>query len=394
MIRTLNAPAEFEPLLQAFLRESEEWFLAAFEYSAAGVALATLDGRWLKVNQSLSQTLGYAQDELLAKTFQDIIHCDDLEADTENMNDLLAGKIRSYQAEHRYFHKFGHVIWLHASVSLVRDGNGNPLCIFSQLQNITDNKLAEIALKNKNQELIRMMDKLEKTQASLIRSKKFASIGTLAAGIAHEILNPLQIIANAAQMLMADERRGKIQDKMGLIIAQVQRTSIIVKNLNAFANHSAMETADISLYDIFEQAVNYLEAGLMANHIIIERRFEPGLPCIKGDAHHLEQLFSILIANASDAIRPLGHGTITVTARAVDQGIECVVCDDGPGIPGEIIDQIFDPFFTTKEPGKGIGLGLSLAHRIVEDHDGLIFVESEAGKGACFTIFLPINYEH
>lgn len=377
--------------IETALRESEERFRSAFEHSAIGVALAAIDGRWLKVNQSLSQTLGYSTDELLAKTFQEVIHCDDLEADAENLKDLLTGKIQSYQTELRYFHKFGHVIWAQVNVSLVRDGYGNPLCFVSQVQNITDKKLAEIALKNKNKELIRMMDKLEKTQAALVRSKKFASIGTLAAGIAHEILNPLQIIANAAQLLMVDERRGKIQEKMELIIAQIQRTSKIVKNLNAFASHGAMETKDVHLHDIFDQAVSYLETDLKANNIIIDRRFNPGLPAIKGDAHHLEQLFTILIANASDAIRPLGHGTITVEARAVDQGLECKVCDDGPGILDEIVDQIFDPFFTTKEPGKGIGLGLSLAHRIVEDHGGLILVDGQPGTGACFTIFLPTD---
>lgn len=393
MIKTVNTPVEFEPLLQADLRESEERFRNAFEHSAIGVALATLDGRWLKVNQSLSQTLGYATDELLAKTPGEIIHCDDLEGAAANLKDLLAGNIQTYQTEIRYFHKFGHVIWAQVNVSLVRDGYGNPLCLVLQIQNVTDKKLAEIALKNKNQELIRMMDKLEKTQAALIRSKKFASIGTLAAGIAHEILNPLQIIGNAAERLVMDERRGNIQEKVKLILAQIQRTSKIVKNLNAFASHTKMDTHDIHLSDIIEQTVSCLEGDFIADNIHIDRRCNSGLPSIKGDAHHLEQLFIIFFNNARDAMRPLGHGTITVEARPVDQGIECKISDDGPGMSDEIIDQIFDPFFTTKEPGKGIGLGLSLAHRIVEDHGGLILVESEVGKGSCFTIFLPIDGE-
>lgn len=379
--------------MEAALRESEERFRSAFEHSAIGVALATLEGRWLKVNQSLSGTLGYSADELLAKTFQDITHCDDVETYTGSLKDILAGKIQSRQIEIRYFHKLGHVIWAQVSVSLLHDGFGNPLCFVSQIQDITDKRLVETALQNKNQELTRMMEKFEKTQASLVRSKKFASIGTLSAGIAHEIQNPLQIIANTAQMLMMDERRGNIQEKMKLIIAQIQRTSKIVKNLNTFASHSMMEIKALHLHDVFEQAVSFLEGGLKADNIIIERRFSSDLPPIDGDMHHLEQLFMILINNARDAIRPLGYGTITMEARPVDQGIECKFADNGPGMPEDIIDQIFDPFFTTKEPGKGIGLGLSLAHRIIEDHGGLILVESEPGKGSCFTIFLPLNHD-
>ncbi len=140
------------------LRESEERFRSAFDYSAIGMALAGVDGRWNKVNRSLCEILGYSQPELLEKTFQGITHPDDLEASIDRVQQLLAGEIQYYHIEKRYIHKLGHVVWVCLSVSLVRDAQERPLYLISQIQDITDRKQAEIALQESEQRLRAILD--------------------------------------------------------------------------------------------------------------------------------------------------------------------------------------------------------------------------------------------
>ncbi len=134
------------------LRNSEEQFHSTFTYAAIGMALVSLDGRWLRVNNAVCEIVGYPEQELLTKTFQDITHPDDLDSDLQYVGQLLAGEIQSYQMEKRYVHKLGHEVWVLLSVSLVRDGEGNPLHFISQIQNITDRKRAEEALKARMEE--------------------------------------------------------------------------------------------------------------------------------------------------------------------------------------------------------------------------------------------------
>ncbi|MBI1282394.1 MAG: PAS domain S-box protein [Anaerolineaceae bacterium] len=133
--------------IDAALRNSEEQFRSTFTYAAIGMALIGLDGKWLQVNNAVCEIVGYSEQELLTKTFQDITHPDDLDSDLQSVQQLLAGEIQSYQMEKRYFHKQGHEVWVLLSVSLVRDGEGKPLHFVSQIQNISDSKQTEAALR-------------------------------------------------------------------------------------------------------------------------------------------------------------------------------------------------------------------------------------------------------
>jgi PAS domain S-box-containing protein len=130
-------------LTQEALRESEERFRGAFDNAAIGMALVAPDGRWLQVNRSVCEITGYSEEELLARTFQDITHPDDLRADLAFVHQMLAGEIRTYQMEKRYFHRDGHVVWILLTVSLVHDAHGTPLYFISQIQDISQRKQAE-----------------------------------------------------------------------------------------------------------------------------------------------------------------------------------------------------------------------------------------------------------
>jgi PAS domain S-box-containing protein len=138
---------------EAALRESEERFSNAFGYAAIGMALISLEGRWLKANQSICEIVGYSENELQGMTFQDITHPDDLDLDLEYVRQMIAGEIRTYQMEKRYYHKLGHIVWVLLSVSMVRDTQRKPLYFISQIENITERKRAEEALKESEERL-------------------------------------------------------------------------------------------------------------------------------------------------------------------------------------------------------------------------------------------------
>ncbi len=147
--------------IEAALRNSEEQFRSTFSYATIGMALVGLDGKWLQVNNAVCEIVGYTEQELLAKTFQDITHPDDLDSDLNHIRQLLAGEIQSYQMEKRYFHRLGHEVWVLLSVSLVRDSEGKPLHFVSQIQNITDRKRAEAALKARMEEERKFQNELK-----------------------------------------------------------------------------------------------------------------------------------------------------------------------------------------------------------------------------------------
>lgn len=297
-----------------------------------------------------------------------LVHPKDRTMIEENMQMIKSGELPRTGFEIRIIRPDGEERAILGKLEVINGTDGKPAKLIGINLDITDRKL---------------------TEQTLLRSKKLASIGILSTGLAHEILNPLNIIGTTAQLLMLEEPQGEIYEKMQSIMAQIQRAVTIVKNLSTFARQNRVEREEIHLSSCFDQAVGLMEAELTANNIKIERYFAHNVPSIKGDVYLLMQVASILIGNARDSIATRGHGTIMVETRPVEGGVECKLCDDGPGIPAALLEKVFDPFFTTKDPGKGTGLGLSMAHRIIEDHGGTISVSSEAGKGACFTVFLP-----
>ena len=141
---------------------SDSLFQSAFEFAAIGMALVSLEGKWLQVNRSLCKITGYSEDELLARTFQDITHPDDLESDLENVRKMLAGEIDTYQMEKRYFHKNGEIVWILLSVSLVRTKSGEPLFFIGQIQDITRHKKGEEELAKAAAEIKRLQKRLVK----------------------------------------------------------------------------------------------------------------------------------------------------------------------------------------------------------------------------------------
>jgi signal transduction histidine kinase len=250
-------------------------------------------------------------------------------------------------------------------------------------------------LEERLEELDRAYTELEQTQESLIRSEKLASVGQLAAGVAHEVGNPLSSISGYADMMAdMDLEEDEYRDLAERIGKQVDRIQQIIHQLLDYSRDDSREPIEaVSLSDGIDEALDLLEPQPRMRRKTIETTLPDDLPDVRGNANQIVQVLVNLLINAADAIngaseREYGEGRIELEAGVdeADDEVWLRVSDDGPGIPEEDRSRIFDPFFTTKEPGEGTGLGLAISHRIVHRFDGNMSVESQVGEGTTFEL--------
>ncbi len=237
----------------------------------------------------------------------------------------------------------------------------------------------------------RMVEQLQDTQARLLHKEKLASMGQLAAGVAHEINNPLGTIQLFSSALLkslpeVDSRR----EDLLTIQKETDRCKVIVGSLLNFARQQEVLAEETDLSALLDRAVEAVAHQAAFREVTFERCYAGDLPRIQADPSQLQQVFVNLMNNAADAMD--GSGTITLTTRAVDStSVEVSVADTGCGIPEEDLGRLFTPFYTTKVPGRGTGLGLSIVYGIVKMHRGQITAASRVGKGTTFRVILPVR---
>jgi two-component system NtrC family sensor kinase len=260
-------------------------------------------------------------------------------------------------------------------------------------------------------------ERLQKAYQQLTRTEKLAALGQTAAGVAHEINNPLGGILLYSNLVLEELPEDNLvgRENMGKIISQADRCKGIVQSLLDFARAPSGEMLSIQINDVILASLGLVREQSMFLGIQIDTRLADNLPEIKGDRSRLEQVLLNFLINAADAMNGKGKLTITTKLRsrfpleAQDEGVQtetekiCLlastktvkitISDTGKGIDRASLLHIFEPFYTTKGPGKGTGLGLSIAYGIIQRHDGFIDVESEKGKGTTFSIFLPAYLE-
>jgi len=226
----------------------------------------------------------------------------------------------------------------------------------------------------------------------LRHAERLNVIGTLAAGVAHELGTPLNVIAGCAEILAEDSIDPNVRRRTSMIIDQVARVSAIIRHLLDFGHRGGVARADVELGSLAAATVDMLQstARKRGTQIVLE----PGPPVhVSGNISELEQVLSNLLLNAVQAMDR--GGVVSVTTRIEDRANHASAClsveDQGHGIAKGDLPRIFDPFFTTKDVGEGTGLGLSVSYGIVRDHDGSIEVESQPGRGTTFTVVLPLR---
>ncbi|MEJ2745501.1 MAG: ATP-binding protein, partial [bacterium] len=224
-------------------------------------------------------------------------------------------------------------------------------------------------------------------ERKLFQSAKLAAIGTLAAGVAHEIRNPLGIMKTSADMIKRNFREGEQNYELaGFLMEEVDRLDRVVTRLLDFAKPSAPNVAPCDVGDIMDRALALAGPQHRVQSLDVVKNYTKELPKVSGDREQLCQVFLNLIINAIQSMPKGGRLTLS-TGMDGGETVWAGVADTGEGIDGRIVDNIFDPFFTTK--ANGSGLGLAIAYRIVDGHEGRLEVKSDKGKGTTFTVVLP-----
>ncbi|MDO3377421.1 ATP-binding protein [Geoalkalibacter halelectricus] len=356
-----------------------------------------------------------------------LIHPEDLPWVRETAEEAFRSGGR-FVIEHRLVRPDGEVRLVHSQAEMFRDAAGRPRRIFGTVQDVTERKQVEVQLQDllaamaaKNQQLEQAYQELQATQAYVRQQEKMAGIGQLAAGVAHEINNPLGYISsNLATLDKYLERLGEFvenQDallkeglgqahlelesrrkalKIGAILEDIPhllaesregaaRVKKIVQDLKSFSRVDEGEPVVADLVQVLESTINIVWNEIKYKAELVRDYAE--LPPLRCHPQQLGQVFMNLLVNAAQAIDK--QGTIRVSARSARGWIWVDVSDTGAGIAPEHLGRLFEPFFTTKEVGKGTGLGLSIAYEIVQKHGGEIRVASQPGQGATFSVGLP-----
>ena len=235
--------------------------------------------------------------------------------------------------------------------------------------------------------------RLERAQADARRSERLAALGQLSAGLAHEIRNPLGIIKGSAEMLTERVKNSEplAAELAGYISSEVNRVSALVTHFLDFARPMKLELTPQSLPEIVDRALRAVAATWTGPAVQVERRYETNLPPVPLDGHFVEQVFVNLVQNAYEAMVECGGGVLTISIGRAERngraGIEARVADSGPGVSPDLREQIFNPFVTTKK--TGVGLGLSIVSKIMDEHRGALEL-TRGATGAAFVAFFPL----
>jgi len=252
-------------------------------------------------------------------------------------------------------------------------------------------KSSDEEIQKRSTALERANQELRETQVQLIQTEKLSSLGRLAAGVAHELNNPLTGVMTFSHLLLKNAQDEATKRDLEIIIRETTRCREIIKGVLDFARQNPPQRKLCYINGVIEKTLSLLQHQAVFHNITIERKLNELLPQIWIDENQIEQVVMNIALNAAEAMN--GQGILSVSS-GVSQGgdfVEVRVSDTGMGIPQENLSKIFDPFFTTKDPQRGTGLGLSVSYGIIQKHHGDIIVESEVGKGTTFTVRLPVE---
>ncbi|MDI7261467.1 MAG: PAS domain S-box protein [Thermodesulfobacteriota bacterium] len=362
------------------LREANEFFMNLIESSVDGIIAADMKGNIFIFNKGAEALTEHKAEEVIGEIHITQIYPEGVAK--EVMKKLRspeyggAGKLNPTQFN--VVNKAGEEIPIHLSAALIYNGAGQ--------------EIASVGIFTDLRPRIVMEKKLQETHLQLVSSEKMASLGKLAAGIAHEINNPLGGILIYSSLMMEDlPEDDSNRGDLARIVQEAGRCKDIVKSLLEFARQTEPKKEPTDINRAINDGLFFLVNQALFHNIQILKELDPFLPFVRGNAGQLKQVFMNIIVNAAEAMH--GNGTLTIaTAPSPDRKTVLIeFTDTGEGIPEENLTRIFDPFFTTKEVGKGTGLGLATSYGIVEDHGGKISVESKIGEETTFTIELPVQ---
>ncbi len=329
----------------------------------SGVITVGPDGSVATANPAAERMLDMSEFEMVPKPISLLFRVDGgLSADVSK---VLAGRLPIAMRETTLVTSDGQEVHVQVSTSRMRAVGGTVLGAVVTLEDVSDIK----ALTDQ-----------------LIRADRLAAMGELTAGVAHEVRNPLGVIRASVQLLEdAQCDAARIEEAAEVIKQEIDRLDKVIKALLDFGRPSKPTLVQADLNGVIEDVVLFTNRFAKQSNVVIQLRTAADLPRVLGDPDQLKQVFLNLVTNGVQAMVKDG-GTITITTRAAGEYVEVLVADDGPGIAERDLPKVFDPFFTKR--AEGTGLGLTIVHRIIDEHDGHIEVES-SGDGTSFTVTLP-----
>jgi PAS domain S-box-containing protein len=393
-LKMLEAPAATAPSTQGSGK-----YRALFDHASDAILTVTTDGRIDDANCAFEEMTGYLKAEVVGHPSAQLVPPSRI---TEGGAQQKRLETRFFAAEGTYedvaiLRQDGYVRFVDMSVRLI---DGLAIAIF---RDVTERKRMERELITKHTELRDAYFQLEKKNAemtsmqeTLVQSGKMAALGELAAGIAHELNQPLLGIRGYAQELRDtlvnpdDIAKSSLKE----IISNADKMAGIIKYLREFTRKSTENFEHADVHHAVEEALKMLKRQFESRGISVSRDYAAAAPKVYANPLQLEQVFINLAANARDAIEATGRGSgsLRIATRTVKGFVEVSFRDDGCGMTEKNKAKAFNPFFTTKEVGKGMGLGLSLSYGILSKLQGSIVVESEIGKGAEFVVRIPVDF--
>lgn len=351
------------------------------QYTVNPVEITDADGKIIYVNPAFERASGYSKEELLGKNPKIFGAGKHPKEFWKKMWDTVkSGKVWVGEVENR--RRSGEPIFVHLLISPIIDKNGIIIGYFAVHRDITEQKHLE---------------------QHLIHAQKMESIGLLAAGIAHEVGNPLASISSLVQVIQRTTQDNFIQEKLELIKNQINRISRIIRDIVDFSRQSSYELQLTDINKTLREAIEIVRVGRKAKEILFHSTLDESIPPLSLVPDHIAQVFINILINAVDAItsvtdeefsrRMVQKKEITATSFKKGKDIVITIQDTGRGIPEKDLPKIFEPFFTTKKVGEGTGLGLWVSYGIIKSFHGTISVKSIEHEGTIFTITIPIQRE-
>jgi PAS domain S-box-containing protein len=343
-------------------------FSNVVHYTVNPIQITDARGNMIYVNPAFERVTGYAKEELIGHNPSIISSKKYAPEFWGNVwTTISAGNVWNGEVENR--RKDGRPIYTQLLISPIIDGDGRVIGYLGSHRDITEQKALE---------------------QQLMHSQKMESIGTLAAGIAHEVGNPLASISSVVQVLLRTIADDEAKDRLGLVQSQVHRITKIIRDLVDFSRPSNYQVQPTDIVKNLADAVEIVKMGKKAKEVTFVTHVRTPIPLLSLVPDQIAQVFINILLNAVDALEGK-KGTITTDFERDERVVRVRITDDGHGILSEHQSKIFEPFFTTKPVGQGTGLGLWVSYGIVKSFRGDIAVESTPGQGTSFCIILPLN---
>jgi len=366
--------------LEGELRRSNAFFHNLIDSSVDGIIASNMKGKIVLFNQEAQSLLGYNEEDIQSLHVTRLYNAGVAYELIKRMrSDHFGGKGKLLRHELSVKHKDGQDIPVSFSGGIIYD---------------RDQEIATFGLFTDLRAMQRIEEDLEQTHRMLMQSEKMAGLGRLAAGVAHEINNPMSGIMLYANLVQEDLGADHpLASDLQTIVHEAERCKVIVADLLEFSHQTTYEMELVNLNDVIGKTLTVLQHQPLFQNIEIIRELTPELPPIYGNAIRLNQVVMNIVVNAVQAMEGKGQLRITSRTRANQDINEILIEDSGPGIDNDLLEKIFDPFFTTKAAGEGTGLGLSVSYAIVKEHKGSIRVTSSPETGTTFTLRFPVAME-